>query len=649
VLALAALAGCDQPPGSGAASNDQTVAGWPSYGGDEGGTHFSRAAQITPANVKQLRVAWTYRSGDNDPATFPDKINHAAFEATPILAQNTLYLCSPRNRVIALDAETGAERWHFDAKPDTAGVYMMTCRGVAYYRDSNAAAGAACAARIFAGTVDGRLLALDASTGAPCADFGSNGQIDLKADLGPVKPADYVLTSPPLVVGDRVITGAQVGDLVRADMPGGVIRAFDAHSGALSWAWDPVPPDWPRDDAPPASLDAQPAAPQRAKYTRSTPNAWAPLAADTQRKLVFIPTGNPANDYYAGDRHGLDYYGSSIVALDSDSGKVVWHFQTVHHDIWDYDLPAQPLLFDFPGADGPIPALVQTTKTGMLFVLNRETGKPLFPIDELPVPTGGVTPELVSPTQPFPRLPIALHPQRLTEDDIWGFTWFDRHACLREFRKLRNDGLFTPVSTQPTLQYPGFMGGSSWGGVAWDPVRKILIANTTRVPAVVQLIPRAEAEKSKEPLEQQAGSPYAFKRVPLLSPLGAPCNRPPWGVLTAIDMRTGRHRWEVPLGTTRDQAPFPIWLNLGVPNTGGALVTASGLTFIGAATDTYLRAFLTETGEEIWKARLPAGGQATPMTYRLRPDGNQFVVIAAGGHAHLGTKLGDYVVAYTLP
>lgn len=633
-IALFTLSACHRAPhAAGAPADNHVAAGWPDYGGDEGGSHYSRAAQITPDNVAQLRVAWTYRSGDNDPATFADKFNHAAFEVTPILAQDTLYLCTPHNRVIALDAQTGKERWHFDAHPDTKGVYMLACRGVAYYRDSSAATGAACAARIFAGTVDGRLLALDAATGAPCEDFGTHGQIDLKADLGPVKPADYVLTSPPLVVGDRVITGAQVGDNIRADMPGGVIRAFDAHTGALSWAWDPVPPDWPA----------------HAGYTRSTPNAWAPLSADTQRRLVFIPTGNPANDYYAGGRHGLDYYGSSIIALDSDSGRVVWQFQTVHHDIWDYDLPAQPLLFDFPGPDGPVPALVQATKTGLLFVLNRETGKPLFPVDERPVPGGGVTPDLVSPTQPFPRLPEPLHPLQLTEDDIWGFTWFDRHACLKEFRKLRNDGIFTPVSTQPTLEFPGFMGGSSWGGLAWDPQRNLLIANTTRVAATIQLVPRAVAEKSGQPLEPMAGSPYAFTRRPLLSPLGAPCNRPPWGVLTAIDMRTGKRAWEEPLGTTRDQAPFPIWLKLGVPNTGGALVTAGGLTFIGAATDTYLRAIRTDTGEEVWKTRLPAGGQATPMSYRLRPDGRQFIVIAAGGHAHLGTKLGDYVVAYTLP
>jgi len=630
-----ALSGCDHRATTTGAEvvDDNQPASWSHYGGDEGGSHFSKAAQISPDNVSRLRVAWTYHTGDLSPESFGDPLNHAAFEATPILAQNTLYGCSPRNRVFALDPETGRERWHFDANPNTRGVYMMTCRGVAYYRDPNAAENAACAARIFAGTVDGRLLALDAGNGQLCADFGEHGILDLKPALGKVLPADYVLSSPPTVVGDRVITGAQVADLVRSDVPSGVIRAFNVHTGAMEWSFEPLPPDWPQHEG----------------FTPGAPNAWAPFAADSERKLLFVPTGNPAGDYYSADRHGNDYYGSSIVALDTDSGRVVWHFQTVHHDIWDYDLPAQPLLFDFPGADGPVPALVQATKTGLLFVLNRETGKPLFPVEERPVPQGGVTPEFVSPTQPFPVLPEPLHPLTLTEDDIGGFAWFDRQACLKQFRELRNEGIFTPVGTQPTLQYPGFMGGSNWGGVAFDPSRNLLIANTTRVPAIIQLIPRAEAERSKEPLEPQLGTPYAFKRRPFLSPLGAPCNRPPWGVLTAIDMRTGKRAWEVPLGTSRDQAPFPIWLKLGVPNTGGALLTASGLTFIGAATDTYLRAFRTDTGEELWKDRLPAGGNATPMTYRLRPDGKQYVVIAAGGHAHLGTKLGDSIVAYTLP
>ncbi len=611
-----------------------TERGWPHYGGDEGGSRFAPLTQIHPGNVRALRPVWEYRTGDLAPENFPDPFNSPSLQVTPILADRTLYLCSPRNRVIALDAVTGAERWHTDTDPALHGLYSVTCRGVAYHRNAQAAPDQPCAARILAGTLDGRLVALDATSGARCEAFGDNGEIDLKHDLGEVRPAEYALTSGPTVIGDKVITSAHVADLRRADVPSGVIRAFDVNSGELVWAWDPVPGHLIPETG----------------YRPGAPNAWAPLATDSERSLVFVPTGNPSGDYYGGNRDGIDHYGSSVVALRADTGEVVWHFRTVHNDIWDYDVPAQPLLFDFPGPDGPIPALVQATKMGFLFVLHRETGEPLLPIEERPVPQGGPVPDAVSPTQPWPVLPEPLHPDTLTEDDLWGFAWFDRRACVRRFRELHNEGRFTPIGTEPTLNYPGFMGGSNWGGVSWDPVRQLLIANTTRVPAIIQLIPRADTEREDfdKVVEPQLGTPYAVKRRPFLSPLGAPCNRPPWGVLTAIDMRTGRKAWEVPLGNLRHLAPFPLsrW-NIGVPNTGGSLVTAGGLTFIGAATDAYLRAYATESGKELWRASLPAGGNATPMSYQI--DGRQYVVIAAGGHGHLGSPQGDSIVAFALP
>ncbi|MDO8861911.1 pyrroloquinoline quinone-dependent dehydrogenase [Haliea sp. E1-2-M8] len=612
----------------------ETHGGWPHYGGDLGGTRFSAREQITPANVDQLQLAWTYNSGDLAPESFPDSFNSPAMQVTPILAQDTLYLCSPRNRIIALDPATGRERWHYAADPELSGLYSVTCRGVAYHADQEAAPGQACAARIVAGTLDGRLLALDASSGKPCDEFGIDGEVDLKAALGDVGPAEYALTSPPLVVNGSIVTGAHVADLRRGGVPSGVIRAFDARSGALLWDWEAVLPEQQLADS----------------YTPGSPNAWAPLSADAERGLVFIPTGNPAGDYYGGERDGIDAFGSSVVALDSNTGERVWHFQAVHNDVWDYDMPSQPVLFDFPGPDGPIPALVQATKMGLLFVLNRETGEPLFPIEERAVPQGGPAPEALSPTQPWPLLPEPLHPTELTEEDMFGFAWFDKRACIKQFRELNYEGLYTPISTRPTLVYPGFMGGSNWGSVSWDPVRKLLLANTSRVPAIIELIPRevAESPEFAERVEPQLDTPYAVKRRPFLSPLGAPCNRPPWGVLTAIDMTSGKKAWEVPLGSTRDLAPFPLWLDLGVPNSGGSLVTASGLTFIGAATDSYLRAFATETGAELWKARLPAGGHATPMTYTLA-DGSQYVVIAAGGNRMLGSKMGDALVAFRLP
>ncbi|MAA87767.1 MAG: quinoprotein glucose dehydrogenase [Haliea sp.] len=606
---------------------------WGHYGGDEGGARFVSHTQITPANVDALEPAWTYHTGDLAPESFPDPFNSPALQTTPILARDTLYLCSPRNRVIALDPLTGEERWHHDADPALTGLYSVACRGVAFHDSSDAGTSGACAARILAGTLDGRLLALDADNGKPCEDFGDSGEIDLIADLGDVRPAEYALTSAPTIVGDRVVVGAHVADLRRGGVPSGVIRAFDVRTGEQVWDWEALPPE------------------QRVagSYTPGTPNAWAPFSADSARGLVFIPTGNPAGDYYGGERNGRDTFGSSVVALDALTGERRWSYQTVHRDIWDYDVPSQPLLFDYPGPDGPVPALVQATKMGFLFVLNRETGEPLLPIEERPAPGGGPAPEALSPTQPWPVLPEPLHPTELTEDDMFGFLWFDRQACIKQFRSLNYDGLFTPISTQPTLVYPGFMGGSNWGSVSWDPVRKLLLANTSRIPAVIELIPRAvvEAPGFSEPVELQLDTPYAVKRRPMLSPLGAPCNRPPWGVLTAIDMTTGKKAWEVPLGSTRDLAPFPLWLNLGVPNSGGSMVTASGLTFIAAATDSYLRAFATETGEELWKARLPAGGHATPMSYTGK-DGAQYVVIAAGGNRMLGSTMGDAIVAFRL-
>ena len=380
-------------------------ADWRHYGGDEGGARFVSHAQITPDNVATLQPAWTYHTGDLAPETFPDAFNSPALQVTPILARNTLYLCSPRNRVIALDPVTGEERWHYDADPALVGLYSVTCRGVAFHESPAAPSGQACAARILAGTLDGRLLALDADSGQPCRDFGESGEIDLTADLGDVRPAEYALTSAPTVVGDRVVVGAHVADLRRGGVPSGVVRAFDVHSGKQVWDWEALPPE------------------QRVEgsYLPGTPNAWAPFSADSERGLVFIPTGNPAGDYYGGERNGRDTFGSSVVALDALTGERRWSYQTVHHDIWDYDVPSQPVLIDYPGPEGPVPALVQATKMGFLFVLNRETGEPLLPIEERPAPRGGPAPEALSPTQPWPVLPDPLHPTELTEDDMFGF------------------------------------------------------------------------------------------------------------------------------------------------------------------------------------------------------------------------------------
>ena len=632
---------------------------WGSWGGDPGGMRYSPVTQVTPDNVKDLKVAWTYRIGE--PSLVPAHPTQAAdvprmlakgltpevhrmpaLEATPILADGRLYLCSSSNRVVALDPENGHELWSFDPKLDTTGAVLLLCRGVSYYRDANAPQGSACASRIFTGTQDARLIALDARDGKPCTDFGAGGTVDLKAGLGKTLPGDYGVTAPPAIIGDRVVVGGRLTEDMRTDMPAGVVRAFDAHSGALLWAWNSVAPQ-----SAGATADGT--------YRRSTANTWSVFSVDPQRNLVFIPTGNAQVGLYGTtrDTDGRDYYASSVVALDAASGLVRWHFQTVHHDVWDYDVPSQPVLFDFPGPQGPIPALAQPTKQGYLFILNRETGEPLIPVQERPAPQAGAVPgEHLAATQPVPANDTyVLQRPPLTEADMWGFTPYDRGKCRELFRRYRYEGAFSPPSLQGTITYPDNLGVMNWGSAAIDPARNLLIINTSHVATIAQLVPREEADQSfakGEWLLAQQGTPYAARWKAMLSPWGAPCNQPPWGELVAIDLKNGKRLWQVPLGTTRDLAPWPLWLKLGTPNIGGPLVTAAGLTFIGATTDDFLRAFDNRTGEELWKGRLPAGPQATPMTYRLAPGAKQFIVIAAGGHKYMRTKLGDYLVAFSL-
>ncbi len=632
-IAVAFGAGCESPP---ALDRGGPVADWPAYGRDPGGARYSPLTQITRDNVGQLRVAWTYRTGD-----VPTKKQQAAFEATPILVDGTLYLSTPFNRVIALDPETGAERWTYDPKIDLSVRYSdFTSRGVSTWLDPDRPAAAPCRRRIYHATNDGRLLALDGASGTPCTDFGAGGQVDLSRGVGKVYAREYGVTSPPAVIRDLVVVGSKVADNQRVDAPSGVVRAFDARTGTLRWCWDPGPPNAPTDGA--------------GGFRRGSANAWSILSVDPERDLVFVPTGNTSPDYFGGLRNGSDFYSSSVVALRAATGQVIWHFQTVHHDLWDYDVPAQPALITVRRSGAEIPAVAQATKMGHVFVLDRDTGAPLLPVEERPVPQTSVAGEQTAPTQPFPIAPPPLVPQRLTPDDAWGLTPWDRAWCRKRIASLRSEGIFTPPSLEGTVMYPGNGGGTNWGSVAFEPQRGLLLVNSMNAAFVVQLIPREafEREKAAHPgIEHapQTGTPYGMRREPFLSPLGVPCNAPPWGTLAAIDAATGAVRWQVPLGTTRDFFPVPITIRWGTPNLGGPITTASGLVFIGAAMDNYLRAFDIETGTELWKGRLPAGGQATPMTYRLREDGKQYVVIAAGGHGRIGTTLGDYVVAFALP
>jgi quinoprotein glucose dehydrogenase len=624
----------------------QDATEWPSWGNDPGGARYADLRQISPENVARLEVAWTYRTGDVSDGTggFGAK---SAFEATPLLLEGTLFFCTPFNRVIALDPATGAERWSFDPKIDRKARYanQLTCRGVAAWRDPAADASAACALRIFTATNDARLFALDARSGRPCPDFGAGGAVDLNPGVGKQEwRGEYQTTSPPAIAADLVTVGSAISDNMRTDPPSGVVRAFDARSGRLRWAWDA---------APPGPLPAGRA--EGTGWALGSPNVWAPMSVDEARDLLFAPTGNPAPDYYGGLRRPLELYGSSVVALRASSGRVVWHFQTVHHDLWDYDAASQPTLSEIARDGKRIPAVIQGTKMGMLFVLNRETGEPLFPIEERPVPASRVPGEVSAPTQPFPVKPPPLAAHSLPPDGAWGLTPFDRGWCRDQLAKLRYEGIYTPPDLgEGSLMYPGNAGGINWGGVAVDPVRRVLITNVNQIPFLVSLRPSAQLDPAQVSggmrsgeYAPQRGTPYAMRRKLFLSPLGVPCTPPPWGKLVAVDLDRGEVRWDVAFGTIRDASPVPLPIEVGTPNAGGPLLTSAGLVFIGAALDDYLRAFDTETGRELWRGRLPAGGQATPMSYLS--GGRQFVVIAAGGNGSAETRLGDFVVAFALP
>lgn len=633
-FALWILAAC-APGAGGSPAAPAADVGWDHYGGDAGGQRFSPADQITPANVAALRVAWTWSSGEM--ATKGRAMKRASFEATPILAEGRLHLCTPFNMVAALDPGTGRELWRFDPRIDAGRRYPndFVCRGVAFWRDPEAPAGRPCAARILTATNDRRLIALDAATGAPCPGFGTKGTIDVGAGVRLRRPAGMQITSAPVVVRGVVVVGSSIDDNQAVDEARGTVRAYDARTGAPRWSFDPL---------------------GRAGegFRAGAANVWAPMSADEARGLVFLPTSSASPDFYGAERKGDGRDANSVVALDAQTGKIAWAFQTTHHDVWDYDLPAQPTLATVPWQGIARPAVLQPTKQGLLFTLDRDTGAPLIPVEERPVPQGGAIGEALSPTQPFPVAPRPLAPSDIGPADAYGLTPWDRAACRRQIAGSRRGGRYAPPSTEGTLLYPFTGGGVNWGGLAFDAGRGVVVVNTSSALHRITLIPadKVEAAQKAEPdteISPQAGTRYGMKREVLLSPLGLPCNPPPWGVLHAIDMRDGRILWQVPLGTTRDLAPGSHWFvrGVGTPNFGGPIITGGGLVFIGATMDDYLRAFDVRSGRELWKGRLPAGGQATPMTYVHK--GRQYVVIAAGGHAKAGTRRGDKLVAFALP
>ena len=625
------------------------TADWPFVGGDIGGQRYTPLAQIDKDNVRHLKVAWTYHTGDF--AKLGDTTHSTtAFEAAPIEFEGTLYVCTPNDHVIALDPETGKEKWRFETPVNQEGVYEAVCRGVSHWRDSAAAAGAVCRDRIYVGTIDARLIALDAANGKPCGDFGKAGTVDLKQGLGDVRTGEYYPTSPPLVVNDVVVTNAFVKDVQRLDAPGGGVRAFDARTGALKWVFDAAPPSK-------TAVTAEQVA-QGATLTRGTPNSWGMMSADPAQGVVFVPTGNPSPDHYGGAERGdMDYYGSSIVALDAQTGAVRWHFQTVHHDLWDYDVGAQPVFYQHKGADGTFPAVIGATKLGFVFLLNGKDGTPIFPVEERQVPQSNVPGEHSSPTQPYPTKPKPFLPPTLTHDTVFGVTPIDRAKCRAMFDALDYQGPFTPPTTRGILEYPGLGGGINWGSVSVDPVRRRMIVNIQMAPFTIKLVPRDRVKDSNHPSSDlvgfgpQEGVPYAVARAPFLSPWGTPCVPPPWGKLMAVSLDTGETLWEKTLGNLNANNKAPIvgkFFNWGTPNLGGSLQTASGIAFIGATMDHYLRAIDSDSGAELWRAELPFAAQSTPISYRVTANGKQYVVIAAGGHGALGEEPGDALMAFTL-
>lgn len=619
-----------------------------SFGSPNPSTHYSPLSQITATNVHELKRAWSAHTGDVSYGS--TTIVKTAFQATPVFANQTLYVCTPFFNVVALNPGTGQQRWKFNSQTnlsiDLEGT--LHCRGVSYWElnphTSNSAQTITipfarnhrshhkiCQRRIFFGTIEGKLFAIDADTGKRCQSFGKNGSVNLN-DFDNHGAGKVDITSPPAIYNNLVIVGTGIADNQRADAPDGIVYAFDANTGKLVWQWDPIPLDM--------------------RNKTGAANTWAPIAVDQERGILYLPTSSPSPDFFGGLRTSEIPYATALVALDAKTGKPLWHFQTVHHNLFDYDLASQPLILNLNDGNHTTPAVVQGTKTGLIFAFDRYTGKPLFPIVETPVAKSNVSGEVAAKTQPVPEHPAALTRQTLSADDAWGpFPW-DRISCRRQIKKLLNKGMFTPPSLQGSFVLPGFTGGINWGGAAFNPNDHYYIVNTSNLAFALQLIPREQidAYKKTHPDMQiglQRGTPFAMARKLLVSPSGAPCVPPPWGTLAAVNLLTGKIVWQVPIGSKKLFGPLHTPQKWGSPTIGGPIVTRTGIIFIASTLDNKLHAFDEKSGRLMWEGTLPAPGMATPITYQYK--GKQYVVIAAGGHGLLKTKLSDAVIAFALP
>ena len=636
---------------------------WEAYGNTSGGSRFAALDQINLDNVGDLKVAWEYHTGDTP---ISPGANGAEDQETPLQVGDRVFVCTPHNNVISIDADTGKEIWKAEINAKSS--VWMRCRGLAYFDATraleqpsapnstpvtavNVAPGALCERRILMNTITAELIALDADTGAFCPDFGTNGRVDLKVGMGQAADPSYVLTSAPTLAGTTVVVGGRVADNVSTDMPGGVMRGFDVVTGQLRWAFDPGNPN----------ITLLP--PPGESYTRSTPNVWTSMSYDPASNTVFMPVGSPSVDLYGATRTDLDHkYGASMLALDATTGREKWVYQTVHNDLWDFDVPMQPSFIDFPKADGTtVPALVFGTKAGQLYVLDRATGQPLTKVDDVPVKPGNIPNEPYAPTQKLSVGMPQIGAKTLTESDMWGATPFDQLLCRIAFKGMRYDGVYTVPGTDLALNFPGSLGGMNWGGLSTDPNSNYIFVNDMRLGLWIQMKEAAptkavnsggESVNTGMGLVPMKGTPYAVDKNRFLSALGIPCQAPPFGSLTAIDMKTQKIAWQVPVGTVEDTGPLGIKMGLpipiGMPTLGGTLATQGGLIFIAGTQDFYLRAFSTATGKEVWKARLPVGSQGGPMTYKSPKTGKQYVIISAGG-ARQSDIRGDYVIAYALP